>query len=135
MALEREQLVSAYNKTEFDRSIGYLSFRDGVLPAVLETVGAAVTIPHLTPLVREASGEYSVWDDGDEIDAFLIDNQQVGVTLSTTDEIGVQVLRRGRVNAESVPLPAAQTQGLLETALRSLLLRQKGITVSEIDLV
>lgn len=130
MAINKQSLVGTkQTSTEETR---FFAYEDGVLPGLLNPIAGAPDLPHLTPLTYNA-GAYDVWVDLGDIDALLY--QPRGQASHAVDQVVISLGKRGRVSAPAVPLPttAGQTQGALDTALKATELRQKGITVTEID--
>jgi len=130
MAIQKEPLVGT--KQTSSEETRFFAYEDGVQPGLLNPITGAPDLPHLTPLVYNA-GAYDVWEDGEAIDALLY--QPRGQATDATDQVVIALGKRGRVSAPAVPLPItnSQTQGALDTALKATALRQKGITVTEID--
>ena len=130
MAVNKQSLVGA--RVTSEESTGFYAYEDGVMPGLLNPIAGAPDLPYLTPLTYNA-GAYDVWVDGGEIDGFIYTPR--GQESHATDQVVIAIAKRGRGHAPSIPLPttAAQTQGALDTALKSTVLRQKGIVMSEIN--
>src|SRR5688572_30814940 len=94
--------------------------QDGVQPGRLEDVGVAdLEIPHLSPLVDNGDGTWGVWADADlnTVAGFLWAPDEAHTGLAAGESL-IQILKRGVVHHDDVPLPAAQTQATLTTALK-----------------
>lgn len=104
---------------------------NGISVGTLGNIAGAPTLPHLTPLTY-AADEWLPWADADttKVDGLLwAPDAENGVTADAVGELNIQVFKMGRVHHDDIPLPAAQTQGTLTAALKTLLTRQSGLSV------
>lgn len=65
---------------------------------------------------------------GTEVDALLWAPDVVHAGLAAGETL-IQVFKRGRVDARDIPLPAGETQSILNASLKAMSLRQKGLSI------
>ena len=106
-----------------------------ILPKTLAS--GSGTLARLTPVAFNTSTNFwVVWDaDGpngtDVISGFL--NEEV--TLDGSNELIANVILAGVIHRDAVPVPSAETQNDLDTALKAATLREKGLFVQGLDAV
>lgn len=102
---------------------------NGIAVGTLGNLSGDATLPHLTALTF-AAGEWLPWADADttKVDGLLW-APDVAVEGLAANEIHIQVFKIGLVHIEDIALPASQTQGTMETALKTALTRSAGLVV------
>lgn len=138
MALEPDELWDAGETVK--PNLRAFPYEGGLLRGQLSAITGAPTLPHLTPMAYDTGNSvWNVWDNAtaaiDEIGAFLWAPGEEDVVASASGEKLVQLLVRGQVHADDVPLPttASQTQNALDAALVDPAVRQRGLDVRGID--
>lgn len=107
---------------------------DGIAVQQLEALGADAEVAHLTPLF-ETAGTWGVWQDLDAtVDGFLWAPGEPHQGL-LAGETNIQVFKAGVIHADDIVLPAGQTLGTLQTALRAQSMRDQGIVIQGLSAV
>lgn len=119
----------AYNPNElFATGTGNTSYRvqpTWIQAKTLAAIGAAPTLPVLTPLAFNSStGKWVVWTNGGAngtgtIVGFLWPD---AVTADAANDSLINVLVKGVIHHDDIPVPSGESQGNLDTALKTGLL-------------
>jgi hypothetical protein len=123
------------NKTALFREVDGLSplprvhlEEHGLKAATFAAEATDKVLVHLCPLVNVA-GVYQQWEDADaRVHAFLWAPEGT-FTLDASNQVVGVVMLAGQISYLDIPLPAGQTQGTLDTALKH------GLRELDIDIV
>lgn len=143
MALQVEELFG--DEVPQKKALRAMPHSDGIAVSTLAALAADVVLPHLTPLFFDLSlnggkGYWTVWSENgagadDVLDGLLWAPDSTGHQGLLAGETQIQVFKRGVVHRDDIPIPSGESQAGLDTALRAMLLRQKGIVVQGLDAV
>lgn len=130
MATQPEELIGT--PIEQSKRLRVYAAPDGIQPGLLAALAADTDLPHMTPLTfASGTGHWSVWTDADaEVHGFLFTDGAEDHKGLLAGETSIAVFKKGTVDGRDIPLPTGQTQGTLETALKTAGLRDRGVVVT-----
>lgn len=134
MAVEPKDL--GISETNYGRTKRF--FGNSSVAQLKAAVTGTPLLPIMTPLTfQSASQDYDVWEDGEQLDAFLVsgnDGENGHQSSATGETLIVVSLGQFEVHYDDLELPtnASQTQGALLTAVQALNARRTGIHVRNV---